>query len=129
MTYREAIEAIKCNYPDAHYSILREALDMSMELLEKADKHRWHDLRKDPKDLPEERDSIFAKFYGTEKWKSSFFRKVSDEVIVCFEAPTGERIEKQVQSHDGQFNFPYHILHDMRAIAWHYTEPFEEIEE
>lgn len=41
MTYRltpkEAIEAIKCNYPPENYSILREALDMAIEALEKVE--------------------------------------------------------------------------------------------
>lgn len=34
MTREEAINAIKCNYPPEHYSILREALDMAIEELE-----------------------------------------------------------------------------------------------
>lgn len=34
----EAIEAIKSNYPPERYSILREALDLSMELLDKKEK-------------------------------------------------------------------------------------------
>ena len=29
----EAIEAIKCNYPPENYSVLREALDMTIEAL------------------------------------------------------------------------------------------------
>lgn len=33
MTEKEAIEAIKLNYPDSRYSILREALDMAMDAL------------------------------------------------------------------------------------------------
>ena len=39
LTPREAIEVIKQNYPPQHYSLLREALDMSIELLEKASPH------------------------------------------------------------------------------------------
>lgn len=35
MTNKEAINAIKCNYPPENYTILREALDMAMEALEK----------------------------------------------------------------------------------------------
>ena len=35
MTNKEAIKAIKCNYPPENYTILREALDMAMEALEK----------------------------------------------------------------------------------------------
>ena len=33
MTNQEAIETIKANYPDERYTMLREALDMAMELL------------------------------------------------------------------------------------------------
>ena len=34
MTNEEAIEAIKCNWPDSRYTILREALDMAVKALE-----------------------------------------------------------------------------------------------
>lgn len=34
--YQEAIKAIKSNYPPSNYSMLREALDLSIKLLEKA---------------------------------------------------------------------------------------------
>lgn len=39
LTPQEAIEVIKQNYPPQHYSLLREALDMSIGLLEKASPH------------------------------------------------------------------------------------------
>ena len=34
MTRDEAIEAIKCNWPDSRYTILREALDMAVKALD-----------------------------------------------------------------------------------------------
>ena len=34
MTREEAIEAIKCNWPDSRYTILREALGMAVKALE-----------------------------------------------------------------------------------------------
>ena len=34
MTKEEAIEAIKCNWPDSRYTILRQALDMAVKALE-----------------------------------------------------------------------------------------------
>ena len=34
MTNEEAIEAIKCNWPDSRYTILREALDMAVKALD-----------------------------------------------------------------------------------------------
>ena len=33
MTREDAIEAIKCNWPDSRYTILREALDMAISAL------------------------------------------------------------------------------------------------
>ena len=37
MTREEAIEAIKCNWPDSRYTILREALDMAISALREQD--------------------------------------------------------------------------------------------
>lgn len=34
VNYQEAIEAIKKNYPPENYSILREALDLAIKVLE-----------------------------------------------------------------------------------------------
>ena len=40
MTIEEAIEAIKCNWPDSRYTILRAALDMATSALRQADPFR-----------------------------------------------------------------------------------------
>ena len=37
MTRKDAIEAIKCNWPDSRYTILREALDMAVSALREQD--------------------------------------------------------------------------------------------
>ena len=37
MTREEAIEAIKCNWPDSRYTILREALGMAISALREQD--------------------------------------------------------------------------------------------
>ena len=42
MNREEAINAIKCNYPPEHYSMLREALDMAIEALEKVEEGYWY---------------------------------------------------------------------------------------
>ena len=34
MTRKDAIKAIKCNWPDSRYTILREALDIAVKALE-----------------------------------------------------------------------------------------------
>ena len=52
-----------------------EAIDKAIEALEKADKYRWHDLRKNPDDLPEaicdgdESEYVLA-MIGTPEWNS-----------------------------------------------------------
>ena len=40
MTIEEAIEAIKCNWPDSRYTILREALDMAISALRQQEHFR-----------------------------------------------------------------------------------------
>ena len=40
MTREDAIEAIKCNWPDSRYTILREALDMAISALRQQDHFR-----------------------------------------------------------------------------------------
>ena len=47
MTNKEAIEAIKCNYPPENYTRLREALDMAIEALEKQMQNCGNCLRAD----------------------------------------------------------------------------------
>ena len=66
MTNEEAIEAIKCNWPDSRYTILREALDMAISAL------RQQDARKnDPLTLDELRqmdgEPIYI-VYGDVAW-------------------------------------------------------------
>lgn len=43
MDAEKAIEVIKKNYPDSRYTMLREALDLSIKLLEEdAKKEKWY---------------------------------------------------------------------------------------
>lgn len=54
--------------------------------------------------LPEEHDSIFAPFYGTEKWVSGMFRTISDDVNACVEYEDGTRKVKTLHTFDGKWN-------------------------
>ena len=54
--------------------------------------------------LPEERDSIFARFYGTEKWKAGMFRTASDDVIACVEYEDGSRLVKVLHTISGEWH-------------------------
>lgn len=54
--------------------------------------------------LPEESDSMFAKYYGTEKWSNAMFRKRSDDVIVCIEYEDGSIRTGVARTLDGKWN-------------------------
>ena len=76
--------------------------------LKKADKYRWHDLRKNPDDLPEadgnsESEYVLA-MIGTPEWNSW---------------------EQAYYHHDKKMWSTY----DQNVFAWRYVEPFEEEEE
>ena len=56
MNREEAIEAIKCNWPDSRYTILREALDMAISALREqdvADKNVGKNTQLTPDELQE----------------------------------------------------------------------------
>ena len=105
MTNEEAIKAIKCNYPPENYTRLREALDMAVETLKKTDKYRWHDLRKNPDDLPE------ADEYGC-----------SEYVLVMTGTPEWDNHEWAYYNHNTKMWSTY----GQNVFAWRYVEPFEE---
>jgi hypothetical protein len=53
--------------------------------------------------LPEERDSIFEKFYGTKRWTPLMFRKISNEVLAIVKYEDGTRKVKTVHTTDGEW--------------------------
>ena len=55
MTTKEAIEAIKCNWPDSRYTILREALDMAISALRQQEHFREVTKKVEPLTLDEMR--------------------------------------------------------------------------
>ena len=76
--------------------------------LKKADKHKWHDLRKNPDDLPE------AIGGGYE----------SDYVLVMIGTPEWNSWEQAYYHHDKKLWSTY----EHNVFAWRYIEPFKEEE-
>lgn len=70
------------------------------ELVYKVDSFEWIPVSER---LPKEHDSIFAKFYGTDKWNSKLWRTVSDRVLVTIKYDDGTRIVKESHTHDGKW--------------------------
>ena len=73
MTREEAIEAIKCNWPDSRYTILREALDMAISALRQQEHFRDLTKKVEPLTLEELRKMDGEPVYcveitGREEW-------------------------------------------------------------
>ena len=76
--------------------------------------------------LPEERDSMFAKFKGTSKWKKGMFEKVSRNVIVTVKYDNGECRTNVAHTVDGRWKLEMRIL-NAKVIAWkEMPEPYKE---
>jgi hypothetical protein len=75
--------------------------------LEKADKYKWHDLRKNPDDLPEADGN-----------------SESDYVLVMIGTPEWNSWEQAYYHHGKRLWSTY----EQNVFAWRYIEPFEEEE-
>ena len=111
MTIKEAIEQFKerLAIPDYRQQTPEyyEAIEMAVEALEKADKYRWHDLRKNPDDLPEADGN-----------------SESDYVLVMIGTPEWNNWEQAYYHHGKRLWSTY----EQNVFAWRYIEPFEEEE-
>ena len=109
MTPEEAIETIKIaiaevewNYP-MDYAV---AFEEAIKALEKADKYRWHDLGKNPDDLPE------ADEYGC-----------SEYVLIMIGTPEWDNHEWAYYNHNTRgWSTPFY---EQNVFAWRYIEPFK----
>ena len=112
MTNKEAIEQLKERLAITDYRQqipeYYEAIEMAVEALEKADKYRWHDLRKNPDDLPEADGN-----------------SESDYVLVLIGTPEWNSWEQAYYHHGKRLWSTY----EQNVFAWRYIEPFEEEEE
>ena len=67
--------------------------------------------------LPEEHPSIFARFYGTEKWRSAMWRNESDCVLVTIRFSDGARKVDKGKLEDGVWKtgvspmIPHEVTH------------------
>ena len=86
MTREEAIEAIKCNWPDSRYTILREALDMAIEALLQQEHFRETTKKVEPLTLDELRqmdgEPVWCEIYI--KGQSPFYGIVHGKNVTGF---------------------------------------------
>lgn len=76
--------------------------------------------------LPEEHDSIFAKFKGTDNWKRGMFEKTSKYVIATVVFDDGTVLVEQAYTTDGIWKTDKKVLGGT-VVAWmDYPEPYRE---
>lgn len=69
--------------------------------------------------MPEERNSIFAKYKGTNKWKTGMFEKCSNHVHVMVKLEDGEMVGTIGHTEDGKWKFRGMLdNYNCKAIAW-----------
>ena len=79
--------------------------------------------------LPEEEDSIFARYYGTDRWRKAMFRKKSREVIVTSVFEDGELHTEVAHTTDGKWYVGVNVV-PRTVIAWMpLPEPYKEVTE
>lgn len=67
--------------------------------------------------LPEEYDSIFKRYYGTNKWNDSMFLKRSNDVPVIEVYEDGSKRIGTAHTCDGQWRFNVPII-NREVVAW-----------
>lgn len=70
------------------------------KLVSKAESFEWIPVSKK---LPDEHDSIFAKFYGTDKWDDALWKTRSKEVLVTIEYEDGTKSVMSSYTTDGKW--------------------------
>ena len=91
---------------EAYIKAKEDACILAVEALEKASKYRWHDLRKNPDDLPEAIEGSY----------------VSEYVLVMIGTPGWNNCEWAYYRH----NHKEWSTYEQNIIAWRYIEPFKE---
>lgn len=126
---RDRLKQYKDKYSDCYKyaGLYAKVIDMIEQL--------QGDLEQDEKEnvwipvserLPKERDSMFAKFKGTSKWKKGMFEKVSRNVIVTVKYDNGECRTNVAHTVDGRWKLEIRIL-NAEVIAWkEMPEPYKE---
>ena len=69
-------------------------------------------------ELPLQRDSMFAKFKGTDKWSNAMFEKISDEVCITIQYDDGTKRSTTSHLIDGQWEIERKPGLLRKVIAW-----------
>lgn len=142
MTKQEALRELKSSIEGCGFQCHLEVYKMAIEALEKDDKYRWHDLRKNPNDLPsiETKVEVCCKYKNRDykiythgfyedgtvleedsKWIWYDIDGEYDEEHDCYIISEG-----WWEYSDFLVDDIYNNVIDAEVLAWRYIEPFEE---
>ena len=79
--------------------------------------------------LPKEEDSIFARYYGTDRWRKSMFRKKSREVIVTSVFEDGELHTEVAHTTDGEWHVGVNVVPRTVIAYMPLPEPYKGVTE
>lgn len=123
---RDRLKQYKDKYSDCwlYAKVIQDMIEQLQGDLEQDEKENgWIPVSER---LPKERDSMFAKFKGTSKWKKGMFEKVSRNVIVTVKYDNGECRTNVAHTVDGRWKLEIRIL-NAEVIAWkEMPEPYKE---
>lgn len=113
-------------YPLPSDDEIYNAQRVLLKLVEKAESFEWIPISER---LPEEHDSVFAKLYGTDKWRSKLWRTTSNRVIATIKYNDGTVIVKDAFTHDGEWTVEKRNT-NCKVIAWMpLPKPYKENED
>lgn len=97
------------------------------ELVDKAESFEWIPVSKR---LPDEHESLFAKFYGTDKWYDALWKTQSKEVLVTVEFEYGIRSVASSYTTDDKWEIEKRFkFRKCKVVAWKpLPKPYEEQE-
>ncbi len=68
--------------------------------------------------MPEEHDSIFAKFKGTKNWKNGMFETISDTVLVTVHGEDGGTAVVPAHTVSGEWRGESLLIETYKVVAW-----------
>lgn len=106
---------------------MSNSMDWLKELVDKAESFEWIPVSER---LPDEHDSLFAKFYGTDKWNDALWKTQSKEVLVTVEFEYGIRSVASSYTTDDKWEIEKRVkFRKCKVVAWMpLPEPYKEKE-
>lgn len=103
-------------YPLPSDDEIYNAQRVLLKLVEKAESFEWIPISER---LPEEHESLFAKFYGTDKWNDALWKTQSIEVLVTIEYEGGIRSVTSSYTTDGKWEIENRVkFRKCKVVAW-----------